>query len=117
MKTILSIIIIACVASVSIAYGEDTAIDKSQFPKGTPQATTFILTDTWTAQQMSEGYSGWRIEGSATQVKVKLHPESRDLTSNNENKDKKKKYWVKGAILENWYGTLQVWIYDIKEVI
>jgi len=53
--------------------------------------------------------SAWQILG--TMWRVHLYPETRSLDA----LDKTKKYVVHGIALEQGYGVIHVWVYDLKE--
>jgi hypothetical protein len=78
--------------------------------KGKPQTATFVIA--WKEVEGIKDSFRWTIEGTRF-CWVNLYPDNRALKSNP--LDKKKKYRIHGVLLEQWYGTYQVWVYDMEE--
>ena len=91
---------------------EDAALDKKLRETAVAPVRQPIVLDLpigFLERPSSPGKPVWRILG--TSWRVRLYPETRGL----ERLDKTKEYVVHGVALDQDYGVIDVWVYQIKK--
>lgn len=111
MRLVLLAIFAVVLTAVAIAWQEDEAMDKKirHAFQNLPKATEMVIR--YHEIRGLQSQYQWHIDGTMWWVRLHRHdgPMMKQL-------DKKKKYRVKGIIVDQNYGVIEVWLQQYAEV-